>query len=119
MLAYASGGEDGSIKVWDSAVSGGWSNGLENARRSSAVASSGYSSADVCSRMTCALLLTYAGVPLARSRMRSSSKLTYADVCWRMLAYAGICWRMLAFLLRALACTAPVCWRMLTYADVC
>jgi hypothetical protein len=37
--------------------------------------------------------------------------LTYADVCWRMLTYADVCWRMLTY--------ADVCWRMLTYADVC
>jgi hypothetical protein len=40
-------------------------------------------SADVCWRM-----LTY------------RRKLTYADVCWRMLTYADVCWRMLTYACR-------------------
>jgi hypothetical protein len=43
----------------------------------------------------------------------SAPDLTYADVCWRMLACAGVCWRMC----RATASRSDVCWswRTLTY----
>jgi hypothetical protein len=52
--------------------------------------------------------LTY---PLCRYTAGDVLRITYADVCWRMLTYAGVCWRMLTY--------ADVCWRMLTYVDVC
>jgi len=50
--------------------------------------------------------------------------LTYADVCWRMLAYADVCLLQVCSATTAVgsaAChrCAQVCWRMLTYADVC
>jgi hypothetical protein len=46
-------------------------------------------------------MLAYAGVcdgaVLAATDAGEGTRLTYADVCRRMLAYAGVCLRMLAY----------------------
>ena len=56
---------------------------------------------------------------MRNTRAACGRMLTYADVCWRMLAYAGTHLEVRVTLAQHASCMrtyADVCWRMLTYA---